>query len=126
MAGPGDNSSSRIGSQRFWVGLLALAVGAAAAAVLAGEALHLLTPPGCAEGSPCARAAASAFGKVPLAGWPTSFVGLAWFVALAAAWISARGAGGLPGALRWLVRASAAVSVALLVAMIAGHYVCPY
>jgi protein-disulfide isomerase len=115
-----------IGARRWWLGLTCLVFGAAASAFLAGKALHLFAPPGCGEGSPCDLAAASLLGKVPLLEWPTSFVGLAYFAALAAGWIAAAASGAVPSALRWLVRAGVAASVMFLVAMIAGRYVCPY
>ncbi len=126
MPAPARTPRTTITARRFWFGLVCLGLGAAAAAVLAAKELHLVSAPGCGEGSPCERAAASAFGRVPLVGWPTSFAGLAWFAALAAAWIPVRARGAIPAALRPLVWAGTAASVALLVAMIAGRYACPY
>ena len=112
----------------FWLGLAFLAVATAASWVLAADHLRLFKPPGCGDGSPCDLAAQSAFGTVPLLGWPTSFVGMAYFLSLAAAWTVARrsAAGQFPAAFRNLVRAGAGMSVIFLVAMIAGGYACLY
>jgi protein-disulfide isomerase/uncharacterized membrane protein len=126
MPASANASTAPMTARRFWFGGACLALGFGAAALLAAQELHLFSAPGCGEGSPCARAAASVFGAVPLVGWPTSFAGVAWFAGLAAAWVAARRGGAAGGALRFLAWAGAAASVALLVAMIAGGYVCPY
>ena len=46
---------------------------------------------GCGAGSPCAQAAASPWGRVPLLDWPVSHIGAAYFLALLVAWITCRG-----------------------------------
>ncbi len=112
----------------YWLGMVFLAVAATASWVLAADHLHLFKPPGCGDGSPCDLAARSAFGTVPLVGWSTSFVGMAYFLSLAASWTVARrsAAGQVPAAFRNLVRVGAGLSVMFLVAMIAGGYACLY
>ncbi len=112
----------------FAIGLAWLVVATAASFMLVAGHLHLFTPPGCGAGSPCVRAAQSVFGTVPVLGWPTSFVGMAYFASLGVAWIAAwRGqAGGMPSAFRNIVRAGAVMSVVFLVAMAAGGYACLY
>jgi len=101
---------------------LALAVGSAAALVAAG--LGRVALPGCGLDSGCARAAASAWGSLPWLGWSTAGLGLSWASALAAAWWSARGR--LPSRLRGLLGLGLGASVALVVAMLAGGYLCPW
>ena len=120
-------SPPRISTPRFAFGLACLVLAVGASAVLVARHLHLFSPPGCGEGSACDRAAASLFGTVPLLGWPTSFVGLAYFAALAAAWTAAaRRAGSVPVAFHNVARAGVAWSAMFLGVMIVGSYVCLY
>ncbi|MGI9427295.1 MAG: DsbA family protein, partial [Bythopirellula sp.] len=79
---------------------------------------------GCGHQSDCAEAASSAWGTVPGAAWPLSFVGFAYFQALTAAFIYTGGQ--LPLALRWIVGLGAAISALLTVVMFAEGYVCLY
>ncbi len=78
------NPAALLSPARFVIGLACLTVAAAASFVLVAGHLHLFTPPGCGAGSPCLRAAQSVFGTVPVLGWPTSFVGMAYFTSLGA------------------------------------------
>ncbi len=122
------NPAAVLSPVRFVIGLACLTVAAAASFVLVAGHLHLFTPPGCGAGSPCIRAAQSVFGAVPVLGWPTSFVGMAYFTSLGVAWIAAwRGTVvHVPSAFRNVVRAGAVMSVVFLVAMTAGGYACMY
>ena len=79
---------------------------------------------GCGHQSDCAEAASSAWGTVPGAAWPLSFVGFAYFQALTAAFIYTGGQ--LPLALRWIVGLGAAISALLSVVMFAEGYICLY
>jgi protein-disulfide isomerase/uncharacterized membrane protein len=88
------------------------------------EHLGGLQLPGCGAESPCGRATASVWGRVPGTQWSTASVGLAYFAALAAAWIANMRR--IAGPLRWLVRVGGAASVGFTVVMIAGGYLCPY
>ncbi len=81
--------------------------------------------PGCGAGSPCELAAQSVFGKVPGTTWPTSHVGLAYFVAMLAAWSCSRTRGPSPG-LQWLARLGALGSAAFLFALFSHRYFCAY
>ena len=129
MTGDNDaNATTPISVPRRWIGLACLAVAAAASFMLVAAHLHLFTPPGCGAGSGCDRAAQSVFGTVPVLGWPTSFVGMAYFLALGVAWIAAWRSpdGHVPAAFRNIVRAGAVMSVVFLVAMVAGGYACKY
>ncbi len=109
---------------RTVIGAVGLLIAAAASLMLVLQHMVGMTLPGCGVGSPCAEAAATAWGKVPGLGWPTSFVGLTYFLAMLAAWLHTRG---VPGALvRSLAMLGGVASVILTVAMIVGRYVCPY
>lgn len=81
-------------------------------------------PPGCGPGSACDRAAQSVWGSVPGLEWPTSFVGLAFFAGLLAAWLVQGGR--LSPWLRGLARGGAVLSIVFVVAMVAGGYLCGY
>lgn len=104
--------------------LLLLAVALGASALLVGEHFGAVGLPGCGPESACARAAASALGKLPGVGWPVSFVGAAWFGGLLAWRLFARGPA--PGLVRLGVRLSVVASVGYVVAMATGGYLCPY
>lgn len=106
------------------LGVVFLAASLAASVALSLEHLIGLSVPGCGKGSPCAQAAASVWGKVPLLNWPVSFVGVAYFLALAVAWCTGRQ--GIPALLRVLVRLGVGASIGFTVIMFAGRYVCPY
>ncbi len=108
----------------FIAGLLALDLAAIAALLLVLEHVAGISLPGCGAGSPCARAAAGPFGKLPLTAWPTSFAGFAYFTALTALWALGRGALSQP--LRWVVRLGAIGSVVYLSIMLKEGYVCMY
>ena len=110
----------------FWLGCAWLILSIVAALILAGKHLEVIQAPGCGTGGGCEQAAASVWAKVPLINWPVSFLGLAYFVALAWAWTAARRNGGLPKRAKHLVRFGAALSVMFVAAMIGGGYVCWY
>lgn len=109
---------------RFIVGVVVLIVALVASLVLVIQHVGGTMLPGCGPGSGCAQATASAWGKLPGLGWPTSFTGLAYFFAMLIAWIWTA------GHLRWLLNsiaiAGGVVSIILTVAMITGDYLCPY
>ncbi|HYE02578.1 MAG TPA: DsbA family protein [Phycisphaerales bacterium] len=76
------------------LGLVLLTVALLPTLALAYAQLAGISLPGCGIGSPCAAAAASRWGRVPGIGWPVSYLGTAFFLALLAAWSRAReGAG---------------------------------
>ncbi len=126
MAGPAPDRPRRFTAALFAAGLAAALLGAAAAAVLVAEHLDYLAAPGCGDAGACDRAAASVWGRVPVAGWPVSFAGLAWFAAAGGAWTAAYRSSGAPAWLRWAARGGAALSAFYVVVMIAGGYLCPY
>ena len=105
------------------VGALSLLVALTATAILAADAVLLLTPPGCGEGSGCAEAARSVWARVPGVGWPVSVLAFSWFLAIGPAWVSSR----RPArAFRWLVRLGALGSVGYLALLIAGGWLCAW
>lgn len=106
------------------IGLMLIAVAVFASGALVWQHFDGGGLPGCGPGSACAQAAGSAWGRVPLINWPISFVGLAYFIGLGAAWIAVPRAGF--GILPWIVRLGAAFSILYLGVMIVGGMLCPY
>lgn len=118
--------ASSIAPGLFGAGFGFLLVAVGASLVLALKHWTGMAIPGCGAGGGCDLAADSVWGAIRVGGfeWPTSHIGLAYFLALAVAWImSWRGAA---GSLRWIVRAGGFGSVFLVGVMIAGEYLCPY
>lgn len=105
-------------------GLVLLAVAVFASGMLVWQHFSGASLPGCGEGSPCAQATGSAWGKLPLIDWPVSFVGLAYFIAMMVGWWSARR--GELGILPWIARLGAVVSVLFVGVMVWHRMLCPY
>jgi protein-disulfide isomerase/uncharacterized membrane protein len=110
----------------FAAGVVVLAVAVAASAVLSLEHLAAFALPGCGAGSPCAKLAASQWGKVPGVQWPVSFAGTAYFSGLLALWIATRGL--VPTWARLVATLGALASAGFIGIMLGmGHNsVCPY
>lgn len=113
-------------SATFLIGLVLLAVAAATSGMLVLERLAGFHLPGCGMGSPCAQAAASAWGRVPGIGWPVSYVGLAYFLSMLAAWVFSRGGVGSDSRARMLIHAGALASVVFVVVMFVQQHLCAY
>jgi len=97
---------------------------AAAAGALAVSQLTSQSLPGCGPRSACAALAAGPWGTVPGLGWPTSFVGTAYFSAvLSMLLIHGRR---VPALLRTIVRVGLVVSLWLLGVMVVGRELCGY
>lgn len=108
----------------MWIGLLALLVAVAMMVMLSLEKLWGMALPGCGAGSPCAQAQASEWGKVPIIGWPISYLGLAYFAAVIPAWwLSGRRAASW---LQSLLLVGGAISVVYLIVIFSKNMLCPY
>ncbi|MFH1144134.1 MAG: thioredoxin domain-containing protein [Candidatus Eisenbacteria bacterium] len=108
----------------FIAGIALLLIATGASLLLALEHLGALSLPGCGQDSPCARAAASAWGRVPGLGWPTAFLGLAYFAGALFTWIAARGRA--VGPWRMIVRLGALISAGFLLVLLFKGYACNY
>lgn len=75
----------------FGVGACALIVAMGACGMMVLHHFGAMEMPGCGVGSPCDAAAKSAYGRLPIVGMPTSFLGMAYFMALLASWVPAGG-----------------------------------
>ncbi len=109
-----------------WVTVGALAATAALTCsfLLVFQHIQRVALPGCGADSPCARAVASVWGRIPGINWPTSFLGTTYFAAALTGWLAARGS--LPRSLRWVARAGAVGSLLLGVVIAAENLYCPY
>ena len=103
---------------------MALAVAVGASGMLCLHHFGAVALPGCGAGSPCDQAARTAFGTIPGIGWPVSFVGFAYYAAVACAWLAA-GRRIAPG-LRWMIRLGAVVSLMYMVAIVVEGKYCKY
>jgi len=131
LATPADRSSAAAAGTAPSIISLIVASFFAALATLASLALvleHLagMSLPGCGEGSPCAQAAASVWGRVKLGSfeWPVAYLGLAYFLAALITWLALRGA--VSPAFRYLVRLGALISLGFCAIIVATRMVCYY
>jgi protein-disulfide isomerase len=123
---PNTNTTSSPSCPR-WVfvsAAIALLVAAGGATMLTISRFVGMWLPGCGPGGGCDQAADSFWGSLPGLGWPTSSIGLAYFIAMLVAWIVSRGAP--PPTFRWIARFGAAMSIVFLIAMGVGGYFCSY
>lgn len=117
-------SSAYPSGARFVAGALSLLVAAGASAALVAEHFGGIGLPGCGAGGGCGEAARSVYGKLPLVGLPTSGLGLAYFLAALAGYVSVRGRVGR--GCRWVARLGALASAGFLVVSIVEDLICPY
>jgi protein-disulfide isomerase/uncharacterized membrane protein len=110
--------------QRFVAGAIFLLVAVITSGMLTLESLMGLALPGCGAGSPCAKAAASAWGKIPGIDFPVSHLGLAYFVTMLIGWLASRG--GISSGYKAVARLGAAVSGVYVIVLIVGHHLCWY
>ncbi len=122
---PADGEAA-LSKPLFTMGGVFLIISIGASLILVMKHLQFVEAPGCGAGGGCDQAANSPWGKVPLIDWPVSFIGLAYFVALAIMWINATMNGGVTSMARTIVRLGAAMSVLFIIVMIAGGYLCWY
>jgi protein-disulfide isomerase/uncharacterized membrane protein len=121
--GDADALARAGGSTTITAGAVLLAISAAASGVLVYKHFGGRAP-GCGPQSACDALEATIWGKVPVIDWPTSFVGLAFFLGMLAAWVTGRGR--LPLALLGLMGVSVAASLLLLGVMAVEAKFCPY
>ncbi len=82
--------------------------------MLAYAGLRKVAIPGCGPGSGCDAAASSKWGSIPGLGWPVSYIATAYFLAVLAGWLQARGRVARGEVALWLVRVGAAASAGFL------------
>ena len=111
---------------KWVIGLVCVAVAILFSGLLALKQLGVIgdSLPGCGPTSACGALTSGEYGRIPGLEWPVSFIGLAWFIALAVAWYMSRV--GVSSTLRWLVRVGALVSVGFILIMVDKGTICPY
>ena len=90
-------------------------VGCGGGVELGGSAAQL-------TGSGCDRAKDSVWSALPVVGWPTAHIGMAWFAAMAQCWTVGRGR--LVGPARWLGLLGGLASLFLIGVMVTEGYIC--
>ena len=126
-SGRGDASSPGriVSSRRSTVAAGFVGVSVILSLVLVLKELIDYSPPGCGSQSACEELANSVWGKVPLVGWPVSFLGFAYFTAvLRLGWVTAFQ--GIAAPFVALVRFGALLSVGFMVVMLVEGHLCPY
>ena len=109
---------------RWLLGLVLLIASLAAAGMLVYQHLTGIAVPGCAPGSGCAELASSRWGNV--LGWPTSFLGTAYFAALIIAWLWIGLGQGVSRWFKWGVRLGVLGSVLLIIVVFVEGHLCQY
>jgi protein-disulfide isomerase len=109
---------------RILIGGLLLLLALAASLALSLQHFARLELPGCGPGSDCAKAAASVWGSIPGINYPVSLVGLAYFAAVLAAWITAHGR--ISGLLRIIILLGGVISLGYIAVMAAERLWCSY
>lgn len=106
----------------FVLGLVGLLVALAGAGMLVLHHFGTIELAGCGVGDACDKATKGPMGRI--AGVPVSFIGLAGFAGLLAAWFACKGRA--PLWLSWVSRLSIATSFIYVGAMLALDAMCPY
>ncbi len=108
------------------LGALFVGVSAAASLLLVFEHLGGLSLPGCGPGGACEQAARSVWGRIKLGSfeWPTSYLGLTYFLAVLVAWVVAQAA--VPRTFRYLVRLGALISLGFCAIIVFERMLCQY
>lgn len=106
------------------LGAAFLVMSAVMSLLLVVDHLGGLRLPGCGPGGACEQAAASFWGRVPGTDWPTSFVGLGYFLGALSAWLITVGQ---PGpVLRAVFRLGVLASLGFSVIILWERLTCPY
>ncbi len=123
-------TAPRITRRRRLTGALLLLLSLGVSLLLTAEQFDRLRLPGCAVESPCGALTAGRWAKFPFwedasYRWPVSFLGVAFFAGLLAAWLLAPRTG-VPSVLRWLARLGAAGSLGFAAIMYWEKTFCAY
>jgi len=123
-AGIGPDGKAGQSTAQYVLGIVFLVVAISSGLMLVLESLGGISLPGCGEGSACAQATASFWGKVPGTDWPVSFLGFAYFAGAFIAWLGSRR--GITSVFRNVARLGALISLGfVLIIFIQGHH-CSY
>lgn len=111
---------------RWSLGLVFLIVALGASCLLMMKEMGVIgvSLPGCGEQSACGDLSRGFFGSVPGIGWPTSYVGFTFFLAMMVAWTSCWPR--VPGSFVVLTRLGLTMSVVFMVVILIEWKLCPY
>ncbi|MEE2906241.1 MAG: thioredoxin domain-containing protein [Planctomycetota bacterium] len=121
-----DHESTAADSLRWFIGLLFLVIAAAASGLLLMKEMGVIgiTLPGCGEQSACGDLSRGFFGSVPGIGWPTSYLGFTYFIAMLVAWSACWP--GVPSIILWIGRLGALFSLLFMIVIFVEWKLCPY
>jgi protein-disulfide isomerase/uncharacterized membrane protein len=110
---------------RLAMGIAGLVIAIIASVMLVSDSLGLFTAPGCGEDGGCDKAVNGPLGSIEIFGthWPSSFLGMAFFIAMLVTWIASRRRG-VSIALVVMATLGGLASVFYIGAMVAGGYFC--
>lgn len=118
----GSVGPARTLTPAFVLGLVGLIIALVGAGMLVLHHFGTIELAGCGVGDACDKATKGPMGRI--AGVPVSFIGLAGFAGLLAAWVLCKGRA--PSWLAWIARLSFAASLIYIGAMLALDALCPY
>jgi len=116
----------RLAFAGLWVRSVLILAALVSVSLLGLAELTSIGLPGCRIGSSCAAAAASIWGRVPFIGWPTAFIGVAWFLALSVWTLLAGPRPVISRVARVFLATGALGSLLMLTVSFVGGYLCPY
>ncbi|MCK4303839.1 MAG: thioredoxin domain-containing protein [Candidatus Eisenbacteria sp.] len=114
----------RFSSPAVLAGIAFLVVSLVSSLLLALGHFGALSVPGCGANSPCAEAAASTWGKIPVIDWPVAFLGFAYFAGVFAAYLGM--VGGVTSVFRAVVSMGALISLGFMLVILIEGYNCTY
>jgi len=117
-------ASENMPALHFGLGILFLLVAVGNSFMLVLDHIGGISLPGCGEGSSCAEAAASVWGSVPVIGWPTAFLGSAYFAGALVAWLLSRRS--FTPMFQNVVRFGALISLGFMLVIVFEGHLCWY
>ena len=111
---------------RWFLGLVFLIVAAGASGLLLMKEMGVIgvSLPGCGEQSACGDLSRGFFGSVPGIGWPTSYVGFTFFIAMMVSWPASWPR--VPSVMVLITRLGVLMSVLFLIVILVEWKLCPY
>ncbi|MCH2151713.1 MAG: thioredoxin domain-containing protein [Phycisphaerales bacterium] len=122
-----DLGSASTGTMVRWIlGLTLLTVATVASGLLLMKEMGVIdvSLPGCGAQSACGDLSRGFFGSVPGIGWPTSYLGFTYFLAMLVAWSACWPR--VPGSMRWVSRLGVLFSIMFMIVILVEWKLCPY
>ena len=121
-----DRDATAGDNLRWFLGLLFLIIAAVASGLLMMKEMGVMgvVLPGCGEQSACGDLSRGFFGSVPGLGWPSSYLGFTYFIAMIAAWSACWP--GVPMLMLWIGRLGMLFSLMFIIVILVQWKLCPY